>query len=101
MNLRAICSHLLAAAQRLTTRFRPAMTGTPPSARQVPAHPELHALDFAERYAELLDYHAAQTMIALGIPRDQIGAAPLCFAYGMLRSIGASAPAAEYHQKDA
>ena len=54
------------------------MTGAPPSARQVPAHPELHALDFSIRYAEPLDYHAAETMIRLGVPRDQIGAsAPL------------------------
>jgi hypothetical protein len=38
---------------KLIARFRPpAMVGTPPSARQIPAHPELHALDFAQRYAE-------------------------------------------------
>ena len=54
------------------------MIGTPPSARQISAVPELHALDFAERYAEPLDYHAGQVMIDLGIPRDRIGAsAPL------------------------
>ncbi len=54
------------------------MIGTPPSARQVPTHPELHALDFAERYAEPLNYHAEQVMIDLGIPTDKIGAsAPL------------------------
>ena len=64
---------------KLTVRFRPpAMVGTPPSARQIPAHPELHALDFAQRYAEPLNYHAEQVMIDLGIPTDQIGAsAPL------------------------
>jgi len=54
------------------------MIGTPPSARQISAVPELHALDFGERYAQLLDYHAGQVMIDLGIPRDKIGAsAPL------------------------
>jgi hypothetical protein len=70
--------------RRLLNRFfkaaepSPGMIGVPPSARQIPAHPELHALDFAERYAEPLDYHAAQIMIDLGVPRDQIGSnAPL------------------------
>jgi hypothetical protein len=65
--------------RRLRAIFRkPTMVGVPPSGRQIPAHPELHALDFAERYAEPLDYHAAQTMIDLGVPRDRIGAsAPL------------------------
>jgi hypothetical protein len=59
-------------------RRKPAMIGTPPSARQVSAVPELHALDFAQRYAEPLDYHAAQTMVDLGIDPDKIGAsAPL------------------------
>ena len=52
-----------------------AMIGTPPSARHLPADPELHALDFAVRYAEPLDYHAAHVMIDLEIPRDQIGVA--------------------------
>ena len=65
--------------QRFKTRFRkPAMVGVPPSARQVPAHPELHAVDFAERYAEPLDYHAAQIMTDLDVPHHRIGAsAPL------------------------
>jgi hypothetical protein len=76
MNARSLFIRLMAALQRLNRR--PAMTGIPPSARQIPSHPELHALDFAERYAEPLDYHAGQVMIDLGIPRDQIGAsAPL------------------------
>jgi hypothetical protein len=79
MNLRDFFSRLGATAMKLTVRFRPpAMVGTPPSARQIPAHPELHALDFAQRYAEPLNYHAEQVMIDLGIPTDQIGAsAPL------------------------
>ena len=65
--------------QRFKARFRkPAMVGVPPSARQVPAHPELHAVDFAGRYAEPLDYHAAQIMTDLGVPHHRIGAsAPL------------------------
>jgi hypothetical protein len=59
-------------------RRKPAMIGTPPSARQISAVPELHAVDFAQRYAEPLDYHAAQTMIDLGVHRDRIGSsAPL------------------------
>ncbi len=76
------------------------MTGTPPSARQIPAHPELHALDFAKRYAEPLDYHAAQTMIDLGIPRDLIAQAHLYTTYDMRLFIGVSAQAAECRQKD-
>jgi hypothetical protein len=32
-----------------------------------------HAADFAKRYAEPLDYHAAQTMLDLGIPPEKIG----------------------------
>ncbi len=63
-------------------RRKPAMIGTPPSARQISAVPELHALDFAERYAEPLDYHAAQTMIDLGIHRDQIGASAPLYGIG-------------------
>jgi hypothetical protein len=76
MNPRDLFSHLKVAFQRLIAR--PAMIGTPPSARQISAATELHALDFAERYAAPLDYHLAQVMIDLGIPRDRIGAsAPL------------------------
>jgi hypothetical protein len=79
MNARDFFSRLRATAMKLIARLRPpAMVGTPPSARQIPAHPELHALDFAQRYAEPLNYHAEQVMIDLGIPTDQIGAsAPL------------------------
>ena len=35
--------------------------------------PAEHALDFALRYANELDYHAAQTMIDLGVPPEKIG----------------------------
>jgi hypothetical protein len=79
MNPLVLFSRLKAAAQKLAAAFRPpAMLGTPPSARQIPAHPELHALDFAERYTEPLNYHAEKIMMDLGIPDNQIGAsAPL------------------------
>lgn len=49
------------------------MIGVPPSARQVPTDPAMHAADFAKRYAEPLDYHAAQTMLDLGVPPEKIG----------------------------
>jgi len=35
--------------------------------------PAAHARDFAERYAEPMDYLAAQRMMELGIPHSQIG----------------------------
>src|SRR5208337_4436652 len=35
--------------------------------------PAAHARDFAERYAEPMDYLAAQRMMDLGIPLSQIG----------------------------
>ena len=38
-----------------------------------PPGPADHARDFSERYAPELDYHAAQTMIELGIPPEKIG----------------------------
>ena len=52
---------------------KPGMIGTPPSARQIPADPGLHAVDFSHRYFEPMDYHASQRMTELGIPTDQIG----------------------------
>jgi hypothetical protein len=52
---------------------KPGMVGVPPSARQVPIDPELHAVDFSHRYALELDYHAAQIMLELGIPPEKIG----------------------------
>src|SRR5208282_1774820 len=51
---------------------RPAMIGTPPSARPMWHDPAAHARDFAERYAEPMDYLAAQRMMELGIPNPQI-----------------------------
>src|SRR4051812_641452 len=52
---------------------KPGMTGTPPSARQVPADAALHARHFAERYAEPMNYLVAQRMTELGIPDKHIG----------------------------
>ena len=37
-------------------------------------NPAEHAKDFSQRYADPLDYHAAQTMLDLGVARDKIGA---------------------------
>jgi hypothetical protein len=52
---------------------KPAMVGTPPSARQIPADPGLHAVDFSHRYANLLNYHVENRMMELGIPVGRIG----------------------------
>src|SRR5690242_11163334 len=38
-----------------------------------PSDPADHAQDFARRYAEPMDYHAAQIMLDLGIPLEKIG----------------------------
>ena len=51
------------------------MTGTPPSARQVPADPGLHAVDFSLRYAEPMNYHVENRMMEIGIDPNRIGAA--------------------------
>jgi hypothetical protein len=61
--------------RRLLSLFRrkPGMIGTPPSARQVPADPGLHAIDFSHRYAEPMDYLVSQRMDELGIHHEQIG----------------------------
>jgi hypothetical protein len=53
--------------------YQPAMVGTPPSARAIRSDSIAHALDFANRYAEPLDYVVSQRMMELGIPDDQIG----------------------------
>ncbi len=77
MDIRGFISKAREAARGFAAKFRrappPGMIGTPPSARQISAAPELHALDFAERYAEPLDYHAAQVMTDIGVPTDRIG----------------------------
>ncbi len=41
---------------------------------QPPDDPADHAEDFSRRYAVELEYHAAQTMLDLGIPVEKIGA---------------------------
>jgi hypothetical protein len=76
MDARGFFSKITAAAKGLAARLRrrqPGMIGTPPSARQVPADPAMHALDFSERYAEPLDYDVSQRMLDLGIDPAQIG----------------------------
>lgn len=57
------------------------MIGTPPSARQVPADPGLHAVDFSHRYAEPINYHVENRMMELGIPTDRIGATKFGFPH--------------------
>jgi hypothetical protein len=52
---------------------KPAMIGTLPSQRGMCPDPAAHAFDFAKRYAEPMDYHAARRMGELGIPENQIG----------------------------
>src|SRR4051794_13615242 len=59
-------------------RGKPAMTGTPPSARApIPSDPAEHAVDFSTRYAIEMDYLVSQRMLDLGIPTGQAGARDL------------------------
>jgi hypothetical protein len=60
----------LAAELRL---HRPAMIGTPPSLRPIWGDPVAHARNFAERYAEPLNFHVENRMIELGIDPLRIG----------------------------
>ena len=48
------------------------MIGTPPSKRPMWHDPAEHARDFAERYAEPMNYHVENRMMELGIPTDRI-----------------------------
>ena len=50
------------------------MIGTPPSKRSLWHDPAEHARDFAERYAEPMNYHVENRIMELGIPTDRIGA---------------------------
>jgi hypothetical protein len=52
---------------------KPAMVSTPPSARSMWHDPKMHARDFAERYAEPMNYHVENRMMELGISPAQIG----------------------------
>ena len=61
--------------KRIRAYFRkPAMTGSAPSERPMWHDPAQHARDFAERYAEPMNYHVENRMMELGIPTDRIGA---------------------------
>ena len=51
----------------------PAMIGTPPSERSMWHNPAAHARDFAQRYAEPMNYHVENRMMELGIDPAQIG----------------------------
>ena len=50
------------------------MIGTPPSKRSLWHDPAEHARDFAERYAEPMNYHVENRMMELGIHAERIGA---------------------------
>ena len=52
----------------------PAMIAMPPSQRPMWDDPVKHARDFAERYAEPMNYHVEKRMMELGIDTDRIGA---------------------------
>jgi hypothetical protein len=76
MNARSLISRIKAAASGLAARLRPhrpAMIGTPPSARPMWHDPAAHARDFAERYADPMEIIVAQRMRDLGLPDNQIG----------------------------
>jgi hypothetical protein len=72
MGIRDRWRHLKAAAKGLFRK--PGMTGTPPSARPMWHDPAAHAKDFAERYADPLNYQVENRMMELGIHTDRIGA---------------------------
>jgi hypothetical protein len=60
--------------RRFLNLFRkPAMTGIPPSARQIPADPLIHARQFALEYADKLEHYVEGRMHALDVPEHQIG----------------------------
>jgi hypothetical protein len=64
-------------AKRLSEPL-PAMIGLPPSQRPMWHDPAAHARDFAERYAEPMDYHVARRMTelriqAIGMPDREAG----------------------------
>src|SRR5271157_2690955 len=77
-----IISHIAAVAKGHAVKPRPgrareamtAMIGTPPSKRSMWHDPSEHARDFAERYAEPINYYVENRMNELGIPIDRISA---------------------------
>jgi hypothetical protein len=84
MNARGWIARVRAAAKGLAARLRrqprPAMVGTPPSARKIPAipaDPAEHAVQFAHTWADRLEHHVEGRMHALDIPEHQIGASDL------------------------
>ncbi len=61
--------------KRIRDFFRkPAMIGSAPSQRPLWHDAAEHARDFAERYAEPMNYHVENRMMELGIPTERIGA---------------------------
>jgi hypothetical protein len=61
--------------KRIREFFRkPALLRTPPSQRPIWNDAAAHAGDFAERYADPLNYHVENRMMELGIHTDRIGA---------------------------
>ena len=61
--------------KRIRDFFRKsAMAGRPPSKRFMWHAPADHARDFAERYAEPMNYHVENRMMELGIHTGRIGA---------------------------
>jgi hypothetical protein len=69
LNLPRIVSSLKA----LFRREKPAMIGTPPSARPIPGDPALHARQFANEYADKLENYVEGRMHALHVPEEHIG----------------------------
>jgi hypothetical protein len=61
--------------RRIRDLFRkpPAMIGTPPSARQIPEDPLIHAKQFANEYADQLEHYVEGRMHAFNLPDHQIG----------------------------
>jgi hypothetical protein len=51
----------------------PGLIGTPPSKRSMWHDPAEHARDFAERYAEPMNYHVENRMMELGIDPLKLG----------------------------
>ena len=59
---------------RFLRRFRkPAMIGTPPSARRIPEDPLIHARQYAHEYADRLEHFVEGRMHAFDLPDRQIG----------------------------